>query len=659
MRLLALAILAGLLGSPALRAQVTNATLSSPNGRLRLTISTAGSDQGAKRLVYFISYRGRPLITASALRLDLENQSPLGPGMGIVRSTESKRDLQYRLIAGKSSLVHDVCNELRLECEEKKAPQRKLGIEARAYNDAVAFRYMVPAQPGISEFRLARERTEFRLSKDATTYSLVLPHYRSMYESEFIKLPATAFGNQGGVRSEALIGLPMLLHVPGVAWMAIMDADLQDYAAMYLSNIGGGWSASGFESRLAPQLSNTNVCVTGALPHRSAWRVLLVSETPGGLIESDVITSLNPPCAIEDTSWIRPGKAAWDWWSGSIDAGGQRSFTTENMKSYVDFAAASKLEYMLVDAGWAARGDITRMNGRVDIPELVRYAAPKGVKIWIWLGYRETGRQMEEAFALYEKWGVAGVKIDFIERDDQEGIAFYYRAAEQGARRHLMVDFHGSTKPTGLERTWPNVMGYEAVCGMEQSKGGGRDNPGLRVTLPFTRMLAGPMDYTPGGFRNVTREAFEGRSTLPLVMGTRAQQLAMYVVYQSPFQMVSDCPSAYQDQREFKFIEDVPASWDETRVLAGEPGEFIVMARRRGDDWYIGAMNNWRARELELPLVMLGDGAYKAEIYADAADAASKPTHVVMETKSVRKKSKLMARLAPGGGYAVRIVRRD
>jgi len=476
-----------------------------------------------------------------------------------------------------------------------------------------------------------------------------------MYESEFLKLPASAFSNQGGVRSHVLIGLPMLLELPGVAWMAITEADLRDYAAMYLTNPSGTWIEHWFESRLAPQVSNTNLCVTGSLPHQSAWRVLLVADHPGRLIESTVVTSLNPPSAMQDTSWIHAGKAAWDWWSGSIAADGKRSFTTDNMKYYVAFAAKSGFEYMLVDAGWAADHDVTSMNGRVDIPELVRYAAAKNIKIWIWLGYRETTRQMDDAFPLYEKWGVVGVKIDFIERDDQQGIDFYYRAARKAAEHHLMLDFHGCTKPSGMERTWPNVLGYEAVCGMEQSKAGARDNPEHRVTLPFTRMLAGSMDYTPGGFRNVTREAFQPRMDLPMVMGTRAQQLAMYVVYQAAFQMVSDCPSAYESQPGFQFIKDAPAAWDETKVLSGEPGEYIAMARRHGNAWFLGIMTNWKSRHLEIPLSFLAKGRYTAEIYADAPDAEKNPTHLNIEKKIVHRSSRLKLDLAPGGGYAARL----
>jgi alpha-glucosidase len=641
-----------LLAASALSAQPGDAVLRSPDRRLTVTFRTGKDGQ----LVYEVGFEDKVLVTPSALRLELAGQPPLGDKVRIVNSGASATDQTYHLPAGKASTVRDRYRALRLDVEETGAPGRKLTIEARAYDDAVAFRYVVPEQAGLHEFRLAREGTEFRFPKDPYIWALVLPNYRSMYESEFLKLSASSLANQGGVASQALVGLPLLAQVPGVAWVAITEADLKDYSAMYLTNAAGGWSTRGFECRLAPHLDDPSVAVVGGLPHHSAWRVLLVGADPGRLVESNAVTSLNPPSEIRDTSWIKPGKAAWDWWSGSLDPNGKPAFTTENLKTYVDFASQSGLEYMLVDAGWSARGDITKMNGRVDIPYLAGYAASRNVKLWIWLNYRDAARQMAEAFPLYEKWGVAGLKIDFVERDDQGGIDWYYQVAQLAAKHHLMLDFHGATKPTGMERTWPNVLGYEAVAGMEQSKAGSRDNPGHQVTLPFTRMLAGPMDYTPGGFRNVTKDDFEARSTAPLVMGTRARQLAMYAIYEAAFQMVSDYPAAYKDQPAFDFIRAAPASWDETRVLNGVPGEYVTIARRHGGEWFLGAMTNWDPRKLDLPLSFLGPGKYQAVIYADAEDADRLPRNVSIVRKTVDRTMHLDAALAPGGGYAVRFV---
>ena len=645
----------------AVMAQPGGAVLNSPDGRLAIgfrtvTAPAAQPATSGGQLVYDVSFQGKPLIEPSALHLDLRDQAPLGQSVRIVNTTTSQTDEIYHLIAGRASTVRNHFNALRIDLEEDGGARRKLAMEARAFDDAVAFRYIVPEQPSLHEFRLVKETTEFRIAKDPFIYALFLPNYRSMYESEFIKLSASSLANQGGIASTQLVGLPLLMEVPGVAWMAIDEADLRGTAGMYLMNLSGGWSSHGFESKLAPHVDDPNILVAGDLPYHSAWRVLMVGTEPGRLIESNILTSLNPESQIKDTSWIRPGKASWDWWSGSLGPDGKSAYTTDNMKYYVDFAAESGFEYMMIDAGWSARGDITKMNGRVDIPEVVRYAAAKKVKVWIWLNYSDASKQMQDAFPIYEKWGVAGLKIDFIERDDQEGMDWYYRIAELAARHHLMLDFHGSTKPTGMQRTWPNVLGYEGVLGMEQSRAGSRDNPDHHVMLPFTRMLGGFMDFTPGGFDNVTKADFQARSPAPMVMGTRAHHLAMYAVYEAPIQMVADHPSAYKDQPSFEFIKNAPSTWDETKVLNGLPGQYVTIARRHGEEWFLGSMTNWDPRTFDLPLSFLGAGRYRAEIYADAEDAGSLPKNVSIVKTTVDRTTHLKAQLAPGGGYAVRFV---
>ena len=569
------------------------------------------------------------------------------------------------LIGGKANHVHDAYSSLRLQLVEPDAPRRTFVIEARAYNDGFAFRYVVPKQssiqasyldlPDLNDLHLKQEHTEFRVSKDATTWALSLPDYRSQYESEYLRLNISAL-SRGSAMSHTRIALPLLMHVPGVAWMAIAEADLEGNSAMYLTDPCEEWGKNCLQSELAPRFDELDLAVSATLPHSSAWRVLMIGDEPGRLVESNVITDLNPPSRIEDTSWIRPGKASWDWWGGDIGEDGKSAFTTKNMEYYVDFSAQSGFPYMLVDAGWTAEGDITKLNGTVDIPALVQYAAAKGVKIWIWLPCMPVAAQMDAAFPLYEKWGVAGVKIDFVARDDQAGIQFYYTAAKEAAAHHLMADFHGACKPWGLSRTYPNVLGIEAVLGMERSKATARDNPPHRATLPFTRMLTGPMDYTPGGFDNVTEAEFIPRNEHPMVMGTRAQQLALYVLYLAPIQMVSDSPSAYAGQPAFQFIRDVPVAWDETRVLNGFPGEFITMARRSGQDWFLGSITDWNARDVNIPLNFLGEGQYQAEIYEDAQDADRSPKHVSIRRQNVQKTDRLSIHLAPGGGCAIRFV---
>jgi alpha-glucosidase len=332
---------------------------------------------------------------------------------------------------------------------------------------------------------------------------------------------------------------------------------------------------------------------------------------------------------------------------------------TATMKHYIDFAARHKLAYMLVDAGWAPLSDdgrvedILRYRPDVDVPAIIAYGRARGVATLLWVEWRALDRSMDEAMALFEKWGAAGIKVDYMNRDDQEMVNYYEKVVRKAAEHRLTVDFHGAYKPTGLRRAYPNLLTREGVMGLEYSKWSDRVTPAYDVTIPFTRMLAGPMDFTPGAFRNAARGKFEARDIAPMSQGTRAHQLAMYVVYESPLVMVSDYPEAYEGQPGFEFIERVPTVWDDTKVLGGEPAKFIVVARRSGEGWWIGAMTDWEARDVELPLDFLGAGGYEAEIFADGPDAATEGTSLEIAKKAVKAGDRLPLKLAPGGGAAV------
>jgi alpha-glucosidase len=436
---------------------------------------------------------------------------------------------------------------------------------------------------------------------------------------------------------------------------------------MYLHGLEGAKNA--LVSRLSPFGGREEgSAVRGRAPHESPWRVLMLGDEPGRLVESTLLLSLNPPSVVRDPSWIRPGKAAWDWWSGQVAEGvANPGMNDATMKHYIDFASEMGFEYMLVDAGWYTKkpswgddadttADITKSIPEIDLPGLVRYARERKVGIIVWLHWIPARDQMDRAFPYYERIGVKGVKVDFMDRDDQEMVGFYHRILRKAAEHRLVVDLHGAYKPTGLARTYPNYLTQEGVLGGEYNKWSGRVTAKHNVTLPFTRMLAGPMDYTPGGFRNVTRDAFRPQDRLPLVMTTRAHQLAMYVVYDSPLQMVSDHPGAYRGEPGADFLRAVPASWDETRVIEGRIGEFILVARRRGREWYVGGMTNEAARTLRLPLDFLGRGAHRLTEYADGAGAAADPKQVTVSARRVRAGGTLTVRLAPSGGYAARFV---
>ena len=635
---------------PALAA--AQSTVESPDGALELSFT---ADNG--QLAYSVTFHGRPVITRSALALQIQDQPELGPAVRIVDSRPGSIDETYKMPHGKSNPVRNVCRTLTVNVEETRGPNRKLTLEGRAYDDGVAFRYVIPNQPMLTELHLTGERTEFQLAKDAATWPLILENFRTAYEDNYRHLPLSA------IHPAELVALPLLAELPGVAWVAITEADIDNYAGMYLQH--NGREPRSLFSKLAPSAEDPGIAASAATPVRSPWRVLMIGSEPGRLIESNLVINLNPPSKIADTSWIRPGKTAWDWWSGSYAEGVdfRPGMNTATMNHYIDFSAANGFEYMLIDAGWAARGsgpndsgsDLTRTNPNIDMPAILAHAKSKNVGVWLWAHWNDISRQMDEAFPLFEKWGIKGVKIDFMNRDDQWMVNFYRRVVEKAAQHHLMIDFHGAFKPDGLRRTWPNLVTREGVMGAEYNKWSARVTPDHNVTLAFTRMLAGPMDYTPGGFNNATRDQFQPRNRQPMVQGTRAHALALYAVFESAFQMVSDYPEIYNGQPEMDYIRDVPTVWDETRVVSGRPGEWVSVARRHGRDWFVGSLSGWRPTDIDVPLEFLGRGDFIAEIYSDAPDAAENPTHTVREERRVNASTLLHVKMAPGGGQAIHI----
>ena len=645
--------------------------VSSPNGQITLLLFDAGAASGAEtvgeksasnELRYAVEFHGKRLMEAARLGLDLVGQPALGPGMHLASSQPEKVDETYTIPVGKTRSVRDHYNGVRADFVDGSG--RKLTVEARAFDDGVAFRYLVPEQPSLSNVSIANELTEFSYVKDAATYPLVLEGYQSSYEDTY------QLREVSGLHPDWLIGLPLLAEEPGLGWVAITEADIDNYAGMYLRK-ASGMRGHNLKADLAPHVnaagvSEPGLAVEASAPFKSPWRVMMIADEPGKLIESNMILNLNPPSKIADTSWIVAGKSAWDWWSGQAapSVSFKTGMNTATMKHYIDFASDSGLEYMLIDAGWAvanrkgpedysARADITQVTPEVDMPELLRYAKEKHVGIWLWSHWTSVDQYMDQAFPLFEKWGIAGVKIDFMNRDDQWMVGFYHRVVEAAAAHHLMIDFHGAYKPDGLRRTYPNLITREGVMGKEYLKWSARTGPPHNVTLPFTRMLAGPMDYTPGAFGNSNRENFVARNMMPMGLGTRAQELAIYVVFEGEFQMVSDYPEHYAGQKEFDFIKRVPTTWDEVHAIGGRPMEWISLARRSGNNWYVGTMTNWDERDVKVPLSFLGDGRYVAEIYADAPDAAKEATHTSLSKVPVDKNSVLSVHMVSGGGNAM------
>ncbi|MEJ2076951.1 MAG: glycoside hydrolase family 97 protein [Acidobacteriota bacterium] len=642
---------------PACKGQHIRAT--SPDERIEFQLFMAeppqdGSDSDdAPQLAYTVSFQGRPLLDTSFLGLRFQGQPLLGRNLELVSTSTNAIDVTYTIPVGKSKEIRNQYNSVLAEYQESGFPGRKLNIEVRVYNDGVAFRYMLPRTSPPREVCLTREVTQFQFSRDGQTYPLILPGFRTSYEDEYRQVTLS------GIHSSSLIAAPFLVDQPGVGWVAVTEAHLEDYAGMYLKHLDGRTMTVA----LAPRAEEPEVAVSGTTPFASPWRVLMIASEPGRLIESNLVLNLNPPCAIADTSWIKAGKAAWDWWSGDYAEGLyfklRSGMNTVTMKHYIDFAAASNLQFMLIDAGWSERGrdrsggDITKTSPHIDMPEILAHAKSKGIGVWLWAHWAAIDRQMDEAFPLFEKWGVVGVKIDYMDRDDQWMVDFYHRVLREAAQHHLMIDFHGAYKPDGIRRTYPNLVTREGVMGLEYLKWSARTTPEHDVMLPFTRMLAGPMDYTPGGFDNVTPAEFEPRYRRPMVLATRAHELALYVVFESPLVMVSDYPGAYKEEPAFQCLRDVPATWDETRALNGHVGEYVTVARRSSRDWYVGSITNRTPREIRLPLGFLGEGEYVAEIYADAPDAATAPKQTSISQQRVRATSELHLKLAPGGGVAI------
>ncbi len=653
-------------------AETAAATVTSPNGQIALQIYSADSASGVSSgngsssinnyLQYAVSFHGKPLFVASRLGLDLVGQPVLGVGMRKTGEQPESADDTYTLPVGKTREVRNNYKGVRADFED--AAGRRLSIEVRAFDDGVAFRYLVPKQPAIGQTRIAHELTEFTYAKDALTYPLILDGYQSSWEDEY------QLRNVSGLHPDWLIGLPYLAHEPGVGWVAITEADIEHYSGMYLRK-SEVFTSRTVHADLSPHEDaagniDSSYAVETETPFSSPWRVLMIADEPSKLIESNNVLNLNPPSQIADTSWIKAGKSAWDWWSG--DAAPSLSVkpgvNTEIIKHYIDFASASGFPYMLIDAGWAAKdpsatgteprlADITHVSPDIDMPELLRYAKEKNVKLWLWAHWTSVDKYLDEAFPLFEQWGIAGVKIDFMNRDDQWMVDWYRKVVATAAEHHLMIDYHGAFKPDGLRRTYPNLMTREGVMGKEYLKVTARVTPAHDATLPFTRMLAGPMDYTPGAFNNVKLDQFVPRSFMPMSLNTRAQELALFVVFESEFEMVADYPEAYVGQKEFDFIKHVPCTWDEVRSIGGMPMQWITLARRSGQDWYVGSLTDSDARDIKLPLSFLGDGKYVAEIYADARDAAEEPTHTVLTKQTVDRTTVLDVHMVSGGGNAM------
>lgn len=654
---------------------VAEVSVRSPDEKLVFTLDV--DDRGAPR--YRVSYRGEEVVRKSRLGLRFARASSLDDGFEIGDTRRSKVDQTWELPWGERKTVRDRHNELAVQLVSGQDPARRLDLRVRVFDDGLGFRYEVP-EGDRPERIVSDELTQFAVPRNATAWWIPGRRF-NRYEYLY---------RQTGVDDVVLAHTPMTLRLPSGVHLSLHEAALTDYAAMVLDHRREGV----FEANLTPWSDGTKVKTTGSF--KTPWRTIHVAPDAIGLINSDLILNLNEPNALGDVSWVEPGKYIGIWWAMHIrtrtwGSGPQHGATTAETRSYIDFAAKYGFSGVLVegwnvgwDGDWYRNGavfDFTQPYPDFDLESLADYARERGVRL---VGHHETSgditnyeRQMGDAYDLYQRLGVRAVKTGYVAdagelarvdeaglrryewHDGQFAVNHFLRSVIEAAKRQISINTHEPIKDTGLRRTYPNWVTREGARGMEYSAWGDPSNPPEHTTiLPFTRLLSGPMDYTPGIF-NLT---FQGESGKNRVETTLAKQLALYVVIHSPLQMAADLPTHYERRPDaFQFIVDVPADWGDSRALAGQVGEFLVMARkaRDGDDWYLGAITDDQARSLDVPLTFLEPGErYTAQVYRDGDDAnwRSNPYSLVIEEQSVDSASMLKLPLAAGGGAAVRLV---
>jgi len=622
-----------------------NYELLSPDGKIRVEVITGD------KLEYAVYFEGQEIIVPSEISMHTEKNGVFGINPKVKSVIRDAVDLVLiPEIKQKSAEIRNHYNELIM------AFKGNYTLVFRAYNEGVAYRWESNIR---GEMIIVSEEANFRFSDNHTVW---FPEEESMFshqEREYLREPLQA------ITYERFCSTPALVDVDGIKTI-ISESDLREYPGMYLQGDPEQWTLKGKFPRVVVEEEQTNDRNVKPLNRADyiakvdgkrafPWRVIAIAAEDGDLITNQMIFLLSEPCKIEDPSWIKPGKVAWDWWNFNNIYGVdfEAGVNTETYKYYIDFASDYGIEYIILDEGWYELGDLTAINPDIDMQELLAYGKEKNVGIILWVVWKTLDDQLEEVMPLFEEWGVAGLKVDFMQRDDQWMVNYYWRIAEESAKRHFLIDFHGSYKPAGLHRTYPNVITREGVRGLEWNKWSDKSTPEMAVTLPFIRMFAGPMDYTPGAMINSTKDNFSAVFEVPMSQGTRAHQLAMYVVFESPLQMLADNPTHYRKETDcMEFLSKVSTVWDETVVLDAKLGEYIVIARRKGYEWYIGAMTNWDERELEIDLSFLGDRRYEAMSWKDGPNAARNAQDFLKESIIVDKDSKITLKLAPGGGWA-------
>lgn len=628
--------------------------IESPDKKISVEVKNSES------LTYSVTFDGKVVVAESPMGFQFKGEPDMSGNFEVKNDAKVKSGIEAwtPVVRNKHAECSVPYNELALVLKEKSGQYRKMDLTFRVMNDGVAFRYGLYGVPVLGNREIMKELTGYNIPEES---SLWIPDfayedegksYKSSQEGVFVKTPVK------DIKTEIHAGLPGLIEIDKENYLAIMEADLNNFPAFYLGR--NSEPANGYqmlETKLTPiwGCDETGPKARFAEKVQSSWRVVMVGHNPGKFIESEILRSLNPDCKIADTTWIKPGMCAWDhWWSAEC------KMEQDVIKQYIDLASHEGWPYMLIDWTWygpycVPEADILDVAPQLNMPEIISYANSKNVDIWLWLRCEDANNndQYKDAFPEYHKWGVKGVKIDFMDRDDQDMVNWYHRIIKACADNQLMLDLHGAYKPDGIERTYPNMLTREGVLGAENYKWGNKMTPEHNVTLAYTRLLTGQMDYTPGGFLNVTAIEFKGQSPT-LVSNTRAAELSKFVIYESPYTVVCDHPDNIYNQVGEDFLQIVPTTWDDIKFIGGTIDTYVALAKKSGNSWFIGALNNSQARTIALDLSFLPNGKYTIEYWADGKNANKKATDCVHKSIpfTVSDKNKtLKVNLANAGGY--------
>lgn len=622
--------------------------LRSPDNRVELRIRTAD------RVHYDLLLNGRALLANCTLSLDVEHKK-LGIAPRVLDAKQRSNDQIIRpTIRQKFAQLRDAYNELRLTMDGGYA------VTFRAYNEGVAYRFetSLPQQ----QVKVYAEESNWNFPQDSIVYypqeDSFFSHNERKYTPQHLSEIIPAY----------IASLPAVVDAGEGTKVAIAESDAHDYPGLWLKGTGANGLAATFppyplKEKLERDRDFRVVEAADYIASTSGrrtfpWRVVGIAEKDGDLITNPIVWLLESPSQVQDTSWIKPGKVSWDWWNANNVYGVdfKAGINTDTYKYYIDFAAKYGLPYIILDEGWYKLGNVLEVVPEINMEELAAYARQKNVGIILWVVWKTLDDQLIPALDQYAKWGIKGIKVDFMQRSDQIVMNFYERVSRECAKRKMLVDFHGDQKPASMTRTWPNLINAEGVRGLEWSKWSAEAEPEHNVTLPFTRMFLGPLDYTPGAMRNASKTNFAPIAGQPMALGTRCHQLAMYVVYEAPLQMLADSPTNYlREPESMEFLSQVPTEWDDTKVLDARIADYILVARRNGKDWWVGAMSDWTGRDLGVDLSFLGDGSFTMDAYQDGVNADRAGSDYKKTTSRVTKNDKLKIHLAPGGGWAAHI----